>query len=87
METALKWFLWAATFSLWSFLIYFIVLHNTPFHWLLTGSGHYKLVLVSGLLARITIFGFLCVPLMIAYQIGVYNGERGAEPMFGRSRE
>ena len=87
METALKWFLWAVTFSLWSFLIYFIVLRNTPFHWLLAGSGKYKLVLVSGLLTRITIFGFLCVPLMIAYQIGLYNGERGAESMFGRSRE
>jgi hypothetical protein len=41
---------------------------------------------VSGLVARITIFVFLCVPLVIAYQIGVYNGGRGAEPMFGSSR-
>jgi hypothetical protein len=86
METALKWFLWAVTFSLWSFLIYFIVLHNTPFHWLLVGSYKHVLVLVSGLFARITIFAFLCVPLVIAYQIGVYNGGRGAEPMFGSLR-
>ena len=51
METALKWFLWAVTFSLWSFMIYFIVLHNTPFHWLLAGSYKPVLGLVSGLVA------------------------------------
>ena len=52
-----------------------VVERNTPF-----------LVLVSGLFARITIFAFICVPVVIAYQIGVYNGERGAEPMFGSRR-
>ena len=54
----------AVTFSLWSFMIYFIVLHNTPFHWLLAGSYKPVLGLVSGLAARITIFAFLSVPLV-----------------------
>ena len=90
METALKWLLWAVTFLLYAFWGFFLVLQGAPLHWLLTGTvpdygglGLGFIVLFRPLIAAIPFFLFCG----IAYQIGVHNGRKGAEPMLGGSRK